>query len=150
MSSKAHVSPTCLGLKTLAFFNFNKDPVIQISNQAGYTAKKGATSLFVPGSHRILPLLPNSSETYSLWDPGPGASFRDPGTPGPPAIFLSPRRPQTPGPAPRLSRVDATPGPQEILLSPPPATPGAKSICNIPQECRGLPTTCRGQVLGGS
>ena len=26
---------------------------------------------------------------------------------------------------------------------------GAKIICNIPQECRGLPTTCRVQVLGG-
>ena len=30
-----------------------------------------------------------------------------------------------------------------------PTRRSAKIICNIPQECRGLPTTCRVQVLGG-
>ena len=127
----------------LAFFNFNKNSVIQIS---GYTAKKGATSLFVPGSHTEYCLCYLTVQRHILPGiPGTEPASSTPAVRHPQQSFLSPRRPRDPGASTSplasrdlgpqeisLSPPPATPGPQEILLSPPPATPGPQEILLSP------------------
>ena len=79
----------------LAFFNFNKNSVIQIS---GYTAKKGATSLFVPGSHTEYCLCYLTVQRHILPGiPGTEPASSTPAVRHPQQSFLSPRRPRDPG-----------------------------------------------------